>query len=147
MLLHRYFGSHALETLKDAKLKASRISTFNDSFEFLFFSEGSTTEVEMQKFVASRVCDPVLLFDVIQKHQQSPKPLSDAAVKKRMSEVIPLTTQHGVKVWPAIVKQTELSLERRRQIIDHELRDLLFRREQGQENGRNSSLVTLRQKT
>jgi len=49
MLLHRYFNTHAFETLKDAKLKTSRISTFNDSFEFLYVSVGEIKPEEAER--------------------------------------------------------------------------------------------------
>ena len=51
MLLHRYFRSHALETLQTGSLLASRISRFNDSFEWLFVSVGKTTPEEIIRSV------------------------------------------------------------------------------------------------
>jgi hypothetical protein len=53
MLLHRYFGSHAFETLKEAKLKTSRISGFNDPFEFLINTTGKMTPEQAQKRIHS----------------------------------------------------------------------------------------------
>src|SRR6266478_1619803 len=74
MLLHRYFNSHVFETLKDAKLKTSRISSFNDSFEFLYVIVGKTTPEEAKRYVNSKLCDPVLLFDLIETNQKSANP-------------------------------------------------------------------------
>jgi hypothetical protein len=126
MLLHRYFGSHAVETLQDAKLKTARISSFNDSFEFLYFSRGEVTAPQMRQFVDARISDPVLLFDVIKANHQSANPLSDAEMKARINEAQPSLTEDGVKAWPKIVKQTELTMGRRRHIIDQELRAVCF---------------------
>jgi hypothetical protein len=43
MLLFRYFGSHALETLQDNLLKAATISSLNDPFELLYRLAGTMT--------------------------------------------------------------------------------------------------------
>ncbi len=40
MKFYRYFGSHAYETLLEKKMLVSRLSKFNDPFEFLFRSGG-----------------------------------------------------------------------------------------------------------
>ena len=61
MLLHRYFGSHALETLKAAKLKTTRITSFNDPFEFLFVTTGKFTAPIARQYVHSRLKDPEFL--------------------------------------------------------------------------------------
>lgn len=61
MLLHRYFGSHAFETLKEAKLKTTRITSFNDPFEFLFVTTGKFTAPIARKYVLSRLKDPEFL--------------------------------------------------------------------------------------
>ena len=34
MILYRYLGKYALDTLRDKQLKTARISSFNDPFEF-----------------------------------------------------------------------------------------------------------------
>jgi hypothetical protein len=61
MLLHRYFGSHAFETLKEAKLKTSRLSSFNDPFEFLYVSSGKTTPEKARKYILSQLNSPLFL--------------------------------------------------------------------------------------
>jgi hypothetical protein len=61
MLLHRYLGSHAYETLKDAKLKTSRISSFNDPFEFLFCATGNMTAKKAREYILSRRHHPDFL--------------------------------------------------------------------------------------
>jgi hypothetical protein len=61
MLLHRYLGSHAYETLKEAKLKTSRITSFNDPFEFLFITKGKITAANARGYVQSRLNEPHFL--------------------------------------------------------------------------------------
>jgi len=61
MLLHRYFGSYALETLKEAKFITTRITSFNDPFEFLFVTTGKFTAPIARKYVISRLKDPEFL--------------------------------------------------------------------------------------
>lgn len=126
MLLHRYFGSHAFDTLRDAMLKTSKISSFNDSFEFLYVSRAETTPAQIRRFLNSHFCDPGVITDLIEAAKKSSIPLSDAEIKRRISEAVPSLVEDGVKAWPSIVKQTELSIERRRQIIDEELRAICF---------------------
>lgn len=58
MLLHRYFGSHTYETLEEAKLKTSRITSFNDPFEFLFVTKGKVTAKNAREYVLSRLDNP-----------------------------------------------------------------------------------------
>ena len=58
MLLHRYLGSHAFETLNEAKFKTSRITAFNDPFEFLFITKGRLTAQQARKYVTARWNDP-----------------------------------------------------------------------------------------
>jgi len=58
MLLHRYFGSHAYETLKEAKLKTSRISDFNDPFEFLYISAWRTDAKKVREYILSQLDSP-----------------------------------------------------------------------------------------
>lgn len=61
MLLHRYFGSHAFETLSDLKLKTSRISGFNDPFEFLFRTTGNMTAKKARDYFLARRNNPDFL--------------------------------------------------------------------------------------
>ena len=127
MILHRYFGSHALDTLKDAKLKTSRISSFNDSFEFLFVSIGRATPEEAQRYVNFKLCDPVLFVRSCPnkpKIRKSKNRCRNKGAAER--EMTPSLKGDVIKVWPDIVKKTELPIERRRQIIDQELRAICF---------------------
>jgi hypothetical protein len=58
MLLHRYFGLHAFETLKEARLKTSRISSFNDPFEFLYVAAGEMTAAKARKIIEYKINNP-----------------------------------------------------------------------------------------
>jgi len=58
MLLHRYFGSHAFETLNEVTLKVSRISTFNDPFEFLYVPVGKMTPQKARTMVEYKINNP-----------------------------------------------------------------------------------------
>ena len=50
MHLYRYFGSHALETLRDNRLMLAMPSTLNDPFEFLYRSTGEMTLAKARAF-------------------------------------------------------------------------------------------------
>lgn len=128
MFLHRYFGSHAFETLRNAELKTSRISSFNDSFEFLFVSTGEMTTGEAIRFIDAQLCNPVRVFDLIQANENSINPKSAPELKRLIDERTPALAKDLVERWPDIVKETELTVERRRQIIDEELRAICFSR-------------------
>ncbi|MDB6020652.1 MAG: hypothetical protein JWQ04_509 [Pedosphaera sp.] len=61
MLLYRYFASHVYETLKETRLKTSRITSFNDPFEFLFVTKGKFTAKMAREYVKSRLNNPDFL--------------------------------------------------------------------------------------
>lgn len=127
MLLHHYFNTHAFETLKDAKLKTSRISSFNDPFEFLYVCDfGKMTPEKARQFHRSQLNKPEVLLGLLAANRQSPNPLTDKEIKKRLENSEPAMVADIVKRWPEIAKETELPLERRRQIIDEELRAVCF---------------------
>ena len=126
MLLHRYFNSHAFETLKDARLKTSRISSFNDPFEFLFVSVGRVTPDEARKYIRSYRDNPAFLLTVYWFNQLRPSPMTDKEIDSLFDENEPALVADLVKKWPEIVKATEVPLVRRRQIIDEELRAICF---------------------
>ncbi len=126
MILYRYFGTHAFETLQAAELKTSRISSFNDSFEFLYVTVGKTTQVEAETYLDSHLCDPIFHYDLIRANQESANPRSHAEMKKRLSDMRSPLAEDVVKAWRKIVEKTELPLERKRQIIDEELRAICF---------------------
>lgn len=128
MFLHRYFSSYAaLETLKDAKLLASRISGFNDPFEFLYVCDfGKLKPEKARQLIRSQRNNPALLLNLLALNQQSPKPLTDKEIKKRLDKNEPSMVAHLVNKWPEIAKETELTFISQRQIIDKELRAVCF---------------------
>jgi len=125
MILHRYLASHAFDTLRDAKLKTSRISSFNDPFEFLYVSVGKTTPEDVERFVRNRHSGPFF-----------------ALCKSMLEQLVPglLFTENDFRLflndpkkiagiaqeWPEIVKREDLTFERRRHLIDRELRAICF---------------------
>ena len=123
MLLHRYFNSHAFETLKEAKLKTSRISSFNDSFEFSYITVGKPTPEPTKKSVPSVLCDPVFILGAIEANQKLKKPFSDRQLKERLNII---TGEDVARIWPDTVKENVVSLERKRKVIDEELRAICF---------------------
>ena len=54
MLLHRYLGSHAWETLQSGCLKTSKLSEFNDPFECMFRVQRNSSIQDIRKYVMSR---------------------------------------------------------------------------------------------
>ena len=92
MLLYRYFGSHAFETLKEAKLKTSRISSFNDPFEFLYVSVGKITSEQAKQFV---------------RNMRNKLHITDKEIQNRLDIREPLTVAEVVKNWPNIVKNSD----------------------------------------
>ena len=85
MLLHRYFGSHAFETLKDRKLKTSRLSDFNDPFEFMFVYTSSMTDGQAENYIFARCNDPEFLAWA---KRQLPN-VSDADIKEHLRKFTP----------------------------------------------------------
>ena len=123
MLLHRYFGSHAFETLKEAQLKTSRISSFNDSFEWLYAPVGRIAPEEAERCLPSLRRNPILRQAMVETNQKQGSPLSDRQIEEGLNN---LTGEFVASIWPDIVKRTELSLERGRQIKDKEARVICF---------------------
>ena len=61
-MLYRYFGSHAFETLRDSRLLTSKLSAFNDPFEFLFSPKRHFTTEELAAIIDNRLTDPLSLL-------------------------------------------------------------------------------------
>ena len=58
MLLYRYFKSHALDALRDQRLRVSKVSSFNDPFECMYAATGNMTEEKAARYYADRCEDP-----------------------------------------------------------------------------------------
>jgi hypothetical protein len=61
MLLFRYFGSHALETLRDRHLKTATVSSLNDPFEMLYQLTGTMTASKAEIHLKRRIHSPDFL--------------------------------------------------------------------------------------
>jgi hypothetical protein len=127
MLLHRYFNSHAFETLKRARLKTSRISSFNDSFEFLYFTTGKKlTPEEVQNNLPALLGNPAFRAGLKAAIEKQSYQVSVEEIEELLLNNPKVVCEHASKIWPDIVQRTELSIERRRQIVDQELRAICF---------------------
>jgi len=114
MLLHRYFGSHAFETLKEAKLKTSRISSFNDPFEFLYVSSGKNTPEKAREWALAQFDSPLFLEEA---RRQIP-----GFNRKDALKFLPILTAN-------LLKQDELNnlrLEDREHLTDEYMRVVCF---------------------
>jgi Protein of unknown function (DUF2971) len=123
MLLHRYFSSHAFETLNEAKLRTSRISSFNDSFEWFYATVGRITPEEAKKCLDYLLRNPISSRGLVETNQKLGNPLSYEQIEGGLNS---LKGEDLVGIWPDIVNWTVLSLERRRQIMDQEARAICF---------------------
>jgi hypothetical protein len=123
MLLHRYFGSHAFETLKEAKLKTARISSFNDPFEFLYVGHFEPMTAERaRKYIRAQRKSPATLLLLGLTNRISVNPLSEKTIKKRLDANEPTMVARLVEKWPEIAEKSKMSFERQREILDTELR-------------------------
>ncbi len=64
MILYRYLGSHALESLRDARLLVASPNTFNDPFECMYRPVGEMTIERANEDVRARVNDPSFLDEI-----------------------------------------------------------------------------------
>lgn len=112
MLLYRYFGSHTYETLRDAKLKASRLTNFNDPFEYLFVTKGKITASMARKYVLSRLDHPDFLR---QAALRIPGLLTSKNPKQLLEPHIPRITANLVNNSESIVR---LPLREREQLAE-----------------------------
>jgi hypothetical protein len=120
MLLYRYLGSHTYETLAEAKLKTSRITSFNDPFEFLFVTKGKITAAHAREYVLSRLKEP----DFLQMAAQAiPGLLTDRnpqrLLKKNIPQIVANIVRNGAKV-------IELPMSLREKMADQSTRVVSF---------------------
>ena len=57
-MLFRYFGTHAFETIRDRRLLTSKLSSFNDPFEFIFTPKDDYTDEEIRIIAQKRLKSP-----------------------------------------------------------------------------------------
>jgi hypothetical protein len=120
MLLHRYLGSHAFETLKEAKLKTSRLTDFNDPFEFLFITKGKVTAKIAREYISFRSNSPDFLQLAAQQIQGL---LMAKDPTKVLKKNIPRLTANLVKNSENII---QLPLRLREQMADKNSRIICF---------------------
>ena len=66
MLLYRYLGSHAFETLRNQRLKVSLVTEFNDPFECMYRPIGEMNYNKAKRHVISRLDIPEFLDALIE---------------------------------------------------------------------------------
>lgn len=54
-MLNRYFGGHALETIRDGRILSSRLGDYNDPFELKYSPKREYTEGELTEMVNNRI--------------------------------------------------------------------------------------------
>lgn len=84
MILYRYFGSHAFETVRDGRLKVSKLSDFNDPFEGLYYFPEEIDIKEARRAAETqkrRSRSSLFAFDVDQISAQTPIPQLTRAIK------------------------------------------------------------------
>ena len=120
MLLHRYFGSHAFETLKEAKLKTSRLSSFNDPFEFLFRATGNMNAKRAREYILSRRNNADFLHTA---SQFIPGLFVDKKADKVFEKKIPQLIANMVANFE---KYKNMPLENRERMTDKTIRVICF---------------------
>ena len=124
MLLHRYFGSYAFETLKNASLLAARISTFNDPFEFLYIATGKMTASKARKIAEYKFNNPDESPNFwLEARKRYPNAKNELELKKLVKKQIPQIVINLVNGFEKIKNTT---LENRGWTADQNLRAICF---------------------
>jgi Protein of unknown function (DUF2971) len=124
MLLDRYFGSHYVDTLQSGRLKTSRISAFNDPFEFMYVSSIEAATVDQVRQLMREDASFLPLVSELSKKVGFPLPREALG---QLVENEPWIVAKLAEAWPEIAKRAEkVPLERRKEIIDQELRAICF---------------------
>lgn len=117
MLLFRYFSSHAFESLRDARLKVSRISSFNDPFESRWGSGGEMTRPKAKKL------DRLVRKEIASQIRQSNPFLKTKEIKRHLK----LTRDERLNSFLTDYAATEeAAMIKRGQIIDQTFRVICF---------------------
>jgi Protein of unknown function (DUF2971) len=120
-MLHRYFSSHAVETITSKLLRASLITSFNDPFEFLYYPEINLTSGNAKRFLKRELWKS----DEFYRHckKQFPQIKNRKDFKKFMSENGDVVTEGLRKGYEEIAP---LSLEDRERMVNTSLRVICF---------------------
>jgi Protein of unknown function (DUF2971) len=122
MLLYRYFKSHAVDALRDSRLRVSKVSSFNDPFECMYAVTGTMTEEKAAEYITTRCSDPSFREEVMSVAY--PNLIVPDSAKKQF-----LRDKHDVMVTALVDKFEELkkaSMSERETIIDATLRVACF---------------------
>src|ERR1019366_1882591 len=84
---------------------------------------GRIAPEEAERCLPSLRRNPILRQAMVETNQKQGSPLSDRQIEEGLNN---LTGEFVASIWPDIVKRTELSLERGRQIKDKEARVICF---------------------
>ena len=106
MLLFRYFGSHALETLQDCHLKAATVSSLNDPFELLYQLTGTMTMAKAKRHLKQRIKSDQF-FAVAQLHNPTIRTKKD--LKKFMAAKRDTIAKNLVSSFPRLKAETFLA--------------------------------------
>lgn len=88
MLLYRYFGSHAEETIEKGLMKVAKPSSLNDPFEFMFKTVGKMTAQKASKIFAESLVDGKTRMSVFQKSGARTQPEFNRWLKKNRPGMI-----------------------------------------------------------
>lgn len=119
MLLFRYFASHAFQTIRDLQLMVSRISGFNDPFEFMYRPTGTMTREKARDYVST---DRYLNF-AADRFQGRNSHLSRKKALRMAKARIPLFAKSLIENFDSL---RDSSIERREEMVDRSIRVSCF---------------------
>jgi hypothetical protein len=110
MLLHKYLGSHTLETLEMKRLKVSRVDTFNDPFECRYRDEGIITLEKAKSFLLSGDRHPDIQLRIVQSYAPSIK--TEKKAKRYIKNNLRSLAEKYVAGYPAVLQGNRTDWER-----------------------------------
>jgi hypothetical protein len=120
-MLHRYFSSHAVETIASKLLRASLITSSNDPFEFLYYPELKLTSGNAKTFLKRQLLKSEEFYKKCK--QQSPDIKNKKDFKKFVAENRDSLTAGLREGYEYIAR---LSLEDRERMVNASLRVICF---------------------
>jgi Protein of unknown function (DUF2971) len=120
-MLHRYFSSHAAETIRSKLLRVSLITSFNDPFEFLYYPEVNLTIGNTKTFLKRQMLKSDEFYRTCQ--QRFPHIKNKKDFKKFVAENRDLLTEELREGYQNIAP---LSLEDRERMVNTSLRVICF---------------------
>jgi Protein of unknown function (DUF2971) len=120
-MLHRYFSSHAAETITSKLLRASLITSFNDPFEFLYYPELQLASGSAKTFLKRQLLKSEKFYKNCK--QRFPHIKNKKDFKKFVAEKRDILTEGLCEGYEDIVP---LSLEDRDRMVNTSLRVICF---------------------